>query len=113
MTGDAGLYSRSIARGNPIAIAYPSDGALLLVGPTAILKTSKRPNASKLFINFLLSPEAAKVIVGQFEQGLIVDAPPPASGKPLKDIKTVSVPVEAILANLAGIKDRWKALFGE
>jgi iron(III) transport system substrate-binding protein len=111
--GDVASTSRSIVRGNPLGIAYPSDGALLLVGPTAILKTSKRPNASKLFVDFLLSPEAARVIVSQFEQGLIVDAPAPLSGKPLKDIKTISVPTDVILKTLPGIKERWKTLFGE
>jgi iron(III) transport system substrate-binding protein len=111
--GDVASTSRSKDRGNPLGIAYPSDGALLLVGPTAILKTSKRPNASKLFVDFLLSPEAAKVIVEQFEQGLIVDAPPPIAGKPLKDIKLVSVPIEAILKTLPDIKEKWKTVFGE
>ena len=112
-TGDVASNSRSIARGNPIGIVYPSDGALLLVGPTGILKSSKRQNAAKLFIDFLLSPEAAKVIVGQFEQGLVVDAPPPATGKKLADIKTISVPTDEILKELPGIKTKWKSLFGE
>jgi iron(III) transport system substrate-binding protein len=111
--GDVASNSRSKDRGNPLGIAYPSDGALLLVGPTAVLKTSKRMNAAKLFVDFLLSPEAAKVIVSQFEQALIVDAPPPLTGKPLKDIKTISVPTELILKDLPAIKEKWKTMFGE
>jgi iron(III) transport system substrate-binding protein len=111
--GDVASNSRSRDHGNPLGIAYPSDGALLLVGPTAVLKTSKRINAAKLFVDFLLSPEAAKVIVNQFEQALIVDAPPPLTGKPLKDIKTISVPTELLLKDLPAIKEKWKTMFGE
>jgi iron(III) transport system substrate-binding protein len=111
--GDVASTSRSKDRGNPLGIAYPSDGALLLAGPTGILKTSKRMNAAKLFVDFLLSPEAAKAIVGQFEQGLIVDAPPTLSGKALKDIKVISVPTAQILKELPDIKERWKTVFHE
>jgi iron(III) transport system substrate-binding protein len=111
--GDVASTSRSKDRGNPLGIAYPSDGALLLAGPTGILKTTKRPNASKLFVNFLLSPEAAKAIVGQFEQGLIVDAPPPLSGKKLADIKVISVPTATILQELPALKEKWKTVFNE
>lgn len=111
--GDVASNSRSKDSGNPLGIAYPTDGAVLLVGPTAVMNTSKRPNAAKLFVDFLLSPEAAKVIVSQFEQALIVDAPPPLTGKPLKDIKVVSVPTDLILKNLPDIKERWKTMFNE
>jgi iron(III) transport system substrate-binding protein len=110
--GDVASTSRSIARGNPLGISYPEDGALLLVGPTALIKGAKHPNAGKLFINYLLTPDAAKVIVGEFEQAVIIDAPAPPSGVPLKDIKTVSNPLEEILKELPGIKEKWRDLFG-
>jgi iron(III) transport system substrate-binding protein len=109
--GDVASTSRSIARGNPLGISYPEDGALLLVGPSAVVKGSKHPNAGKLFINYLLTPEAAKVIVGESEQAVIVDAPLPPSGVPLKDIKTVTNPLDEILKELPGIKEKWKELF--
>jgi iron(III) transport system substrate-binding protein len=110
--GDVASTSRSIARGNPLGISYPEDGALLLVGPTALIKGAKHPNAGKLFINYLLTPDAAKVIVGEFEQAVIIDAAAPPSGVPLKDIKTVSNPLEEILRELPGIKEKWRDLFG-
>ena len=42
----------SIARGNPLAIVYPTDGALLMEDPSAILANTKNPNAAKLFMEF-------------------------------------------------------------
>jgi len=109
--GDVASTSRNIAKGNPLGINYPSDGAMLLVGPTAVLKGAKHPNAAKLFMNYLLSDDAAKVIVGEYEQSVSVNAPAPPTGKPLKDIKTQSVTVDEILKDLPAIKEKWRALF--
>lgn len=110
--GDPASTSRSKARGNPLGISYPTDGALLLVGPTGLLKETKHPNAGKLFIHFLLGPEAARSVVADFEQSVSVEAPPPPAGRSLKDIKTVSVPVDELIKELPGIKEKWRALFG-
>jgi iron(III) transport system substrate-binding protein len=110
--GDAASTSRSKARGNPIGVSYPTDGAMLLVGPTAVLKGASHPNAAKLLINYLLTGEAAKVIVAEYEQSVSVDAPPPPSGPTLKDIKTATVPLEDTLRDLPGLQEKWKALFG-
>jgi iron(III) transport system substrate-binding protein len=110
--GDPASTSRSKARGNPLGISYPADGSLLLVGPTGILKDAKHPNAAKLFVRFLLGPEAAQSVVADFEQSVSVEAPPPVSGRPLKDIKTASVTVDELIKELPGIKEKWRALFG-
>jgi iron(III) transport system substrate-binding protein len=110
--GDPASTARSKARGNPLGISYPTDGSLLLVGPTGVLKEAKHPNAAKLFVHFLLGPEAAKSVVADFEQSVSTEAPPPPSGRPLKDIKTAPVSVDEIIKELPGIKEKWRALFG-
>ena len=51
------LYSAS--RGNPLAVSYPSDGSVLIIAPSAIIKGTKHPNAAKLFMEYLNSIEAA------------------------------------------------------
>jgi iron(III) transport system substrate-binding protein len=109
--GDVASTSRSKARGNPVNISYPSDGAMLLVGPSGVLKGARHPNAAKLFINYLLSGEAAKVIVAEYEQSVCADAPPPPSGPALKDTKTVSVPAEDAMRDISGLREKWKELF--
>src|SRR5262249_23497251 len=35
----------SAARGNPLAVSYPSDGSVLIIAPSAIVKGTKHPNA--------------------------------------------------------------------
>lgn len=111
--GDVASTSRSIAKGNPLGISYPQDGAVLLVGPSAVVKGCKHPNAAKLFINYLLTPDAAEAIVGEYEQAVIVNAPPPPSGVSLKNIKTVTSSLDEILRELPAIKAKWKDLFND
>src|SRR5204863_7147373 len=49
----------SAARGNPLAISYPADGAVLIIAPSAVVKGTKHPNAAKLFMEYLNSVEAS------------------------------------------------------
>src|SRR5947209_12166526 len=45
------LLSRD--KGNPLAVVYPKDGALLMVSETGIPKNAPAPNAARLFVEFL------------------------------------------------------------
>ena len=42
-------------KGNPLAVVYPTDGSVLIIAPSAIMKGAKHPNAAKLFMEYLLS----------------------------------------------------------
>ncbi|HEX7969990.1 MAG TPA: extracellular solute-binding protein [Stellaceae bacterium] len=66
----------SAARGNPLGVVYPSDGALLMIAPSAIMKNSRRPNAAKLFIDFLMGPEASEVMVRNFGPPIVPGSRP-------------------------------------
>jgi iron(III) transport system substrate-binding protein len=50
------------ARGSRVEMAWPSDGAVIVPGPVALLSTSRNPAAAKAFIDVLLSPEGQRVI---------------------------------------------------
>ena len=56
----------SASRGNPLADVYPSDGSVLIIAPSAIIKGTKHPNAAKLFMEYLNSIEAAKINAKHF-----------------------------------------------
>ncbi|MBE2251502.1 MAG: ABC transporter substrate-binding protein [Myxococcus sp.] len=49
-------------RGSPVEATWPSDGAVVIPGPAAILSTSRNPRAARAFIDVLLSPEGQRVI---------------------------------------------------
>jgi len=46
-----------------IAGVLPADGVFMLVGPVAILAKAPHPNAAKLLVDFLLSPEGQTIYV--------------------------------------------------
>ncbi len=50
------------AKGSPIEIAWPSDGAVVVPGYAGILATSQHPDAARALVDVLLSPQGQKVI---------------------------------------------------
>ena len=54
------------SRGNPLAVNYPSDGAVLIIAPSAIVKGARHPNAARLFMEYLYSIEASKINARHF-----------------------------------------------
>jgi ABC-type Fe3+ transport system substrate-binding protein len=46
-----------------MAVAWPQEGIVLLGVPLAILKGSRRPNAARLFMDFLLGEEGMRELV--------------------------------------------------
>src|SRR5436309_353570 len=45
---DPATRLRSVATSNPLAVVYPTDGAIAVIQPSGIVKDSKSPNAAKL-----------------------------------------------------------------
>ena len=74
------LLSRD--KGNPLAVIYPSDGALLMVSETGIPKNAPAPNAAKLFVEFLLGKEAAEVQVKNHSLSVVKGVKPAPGAKP-------------------------------
>ena len=53
------------AKGSPVEIVWPSDGAVLIPGYAGILTGTKHADAARAFVDFLLSPEGQKIISQQ------------------------------------------------
>jgi iron(III) transport system substrate-binding protein len=51
------------ARGSPIEIVWPEDGAVVIPGPVAIFNTTRNAVAAKALVDLLLSPEGQRIIV--------------------------------------------------
>ena len=47
-------------------LQYPTDGALLCIGPSAVMARAPHPNAARLFQNWLLSQDCAQVCADAF-----------------------------------------------
>lgn len=102
----------SAARGNPLAVSYPSDGSVLIIAPSAIMKGSKHPNAAKLFMEYLYSVEAAKINAKHFGIPLRPEVPAPAGAKPISEVKTIRPTVAEIDKGIPEVIEQWRDTFG-
>ncbi len=79
----------SADKGNPIAVVYPADGAILMVAPTGVLAKAPHPNAAKLFVDFLLGPDYARIAVKSRGEALRQDVPALPGVKTIDQIRTI------------------------
>lgn len=102
----------SAARGNPLAVSYPSDGSVLIIAPSAIMKGAKHPNAAKLYMEYLDSIEAAKINAKHFAIPLRPEVPSPPGAKPISEIKTIRPTVAQIDKGIPEVIEQWRDTFG-
>ena len=103
----------SAKKGNPIAPVYPSDGTVMILGMTAILKDAPQPNTARLFTEFLLGPEHGKVLIDNGYQSTRADAVNTlAGGKLLSEISVAPVlSSKDFVQALPDLIERWRDLF--
>jgi iron(III) transport system substrate-binding protein len=110
--GNPATALRSAAKGNPLAVVYPTDGTLAVMSPSAVVKGSKNPNAGKLFLEFLLGPEYSRILAENFEQSIRADVPPPDGARTLTDMKVITPTLGEIEKRLVPNKAKWRDTFG-
>ena len=99
-----------IAKGNPIDLIYPEDGAILAASPSGIIRNCAHPAGARLFMEFLLGPECAKAIVADFGDSIRPDVASPG-GRKLSDIKTTAPSLEES-RKMADLVEPFRNLFG-
>ncbi len=109
--GSLATAYESKAKGEPIDVINPEDGTIIIVAPSCIMKGAKKPNAAKLFMEYLSSAEASKISVDAFGES-IHDAVAPKAGEPLSKIKTMIAPPDKLVKGLAEVKEKWRDTFG-
>ena len=111
-TGPVGTTMESAKKGNPLAMIYPTDGAVLIIAPSGIMKGVKHPNAAKLFMEYLLSPPASKAWVEHFGESIRPEISPLPGVKAAKDVKTVNPTIEEITKGIPEVIKEWRNTFG-
>ena len=102
----------SAARGNPLAVNYPTDGSVLIISPSAIMKGTKRPNAARLFMEYLYSVEASEINVKHFGIPLRPEVKGAAGTKPIDQIKILRPTVAEIEKGIPDVIEQWRDTFG-
>jgi iron(III) transport system substrate-binding protein len=103
---------RAVDKGSPIAAVYPRDGAVLCIGPSAILAKAPHPNAARLFMEWLLSPDYARLVVEARSDPVRAEVPPKAGAKPLSEVKLLRLTTAEIGNSLPDLVERWRDTFG-
>ena len=110
--GPVGTTMQSAKKGNPLAMIYPSDGAVLILAPSGIMKGVKHPQAARLFMEYLLSPEASQIWIDNFAETMRPEVTAPAGTVAAKDVKTVRPSVEEIFKGIPQVIKQWRDTFG-
>ena len=95
-----------------IAMIYPPDGSVLIIAPSGIPKGVKHPNAAKLFMEYLLTPEASKIWVEHFNESMRPEVKPLNGAKSAADVKTIHPTVEEITKGIPEAIKQWRDTFG-
>jgi len=99
-------------KGNPLAVVYPTDGALLMVSPSAIPKNAPSPNAGKLYMEYLLSKEAGEIQTKSHSLSVVKGVAPAPGAKPLEQIKVVRPTEDEITRGIPEVKEKFRDTFG-
>ena len=106
----ATLFSAS--RGNPLSLIYPTDGTLMVPSPSAAIANAPRPNAAKLFMEFMTSPAYSAATRPFFAESLRPEVPPPEGSRPLDEITLISPTPEQVETEMTEVKELWRDIFG-
>ena len=102
-----------IAAKSPVKIIYPKEGTPFVTSPTAIFADAPHPNAARVLQNFLYTAKVQQLLVNEGGlRSVHPDVKDPADRTPLKDIKLLPDDPAGMLPQVAEIKKRYTALFG-
>jgi iron(III) transport system substrate-binding protein len=110
--GPEAVTLESASKGNPLGVVYPSDGSLLMISPSAIMKNTRHPNAAKLFMDFLMGPETSRVYVENFADPILPGIAPAAGAKSIADVKTIRPTIDEITTGIPEVIKQWRDTFG-
>ena len=111
-SGPAGVLLDSLQKGNPLALIYPTDGTVLIIAPSSIMKGCKHPNAARLFMEFLLSEAASRIWVDHFNETIRPEVAAAKGAKSAKDLKIIRPTVEQITKGVPEVIKQWRETFG-
>jgi iron(III) transport system substrate-binding protein len=110
--GPSATTLESRAKGNPLAVVYPEDGAILMVSASGIVKNAPAPNAAKLFMEYLLSREGNDVMVSQHQDPVNKHVKPMAGAKSIAEVKTIRPTSIEIEKGIPEVKELFRETFG-
>jgi iron(III) transport system substrate-binding protein len=98
---------------SPVKIVYAKEGTPFVTSPTAIFADAPHPNAARVLQNFLHTAKIQQLMVSEGGlRSVHPDVKEPAGRTPLSQIKMLPDDPVGMLPQIADIKKRYTALFG-
>jgi iron(III) transport system substrate-binding protein len=98
---------------SPVKIIYPVEGTPFVTSPTAVFADAPHPNAARVLQNFLYTARVQQMAVDEGgTRSAHPDVKDPPGRTPLSQIKLLPDDPVAMLPQIADIKKRYTALFG-
>jgi len=98
-------------QGSPIAVAYPSEGVPYVSQPVGIFADSENVEASRAFVDFLVSTDGQELAVEQSYLPVRSDVGTPEGAPELADIAILSPDLETIRSTQAEAVETFRGLF--
>jgi iron(III) transport system substrate-binding protein len=111
-SGPVGTLLDSLKKGNPLAMVYPTDGSVLIIAPSSIMKGGKHLNAARLFMEFLMSEGASRIWVEHFNESIRPEVSASEGAKSAKDLKIIRPTVAEITKGVPEVIKQWRETFG-
>ncbi len=110
--GPANISFQQVDKGNPIVPVYPTDGATLCVGPSAVMASAPHPNAARLFMEWLLSDDFAKLSVVNHGDPVHPGLTLTSGQKTLDQVPVMALSVDEIAKGVPEVIEQWRDTFG-
>jgi iron(III) transport system substrate-binding protein len=110
--GPGNLTLNLAAKGTPLKTVYPEDGTIIGLSPTSIIASSRRPNAAKLFVEFLLDKEAQTAATSEFTTPTRLDVQPQPGVVRLSERKGLTRDPDQLNRELPELIEKWRDTFG-
>ena len=112
--GPMSLAALHASKGNPVATLAPKEGPVLILSPSAILASTRRPNASRLFMEWLLgSDDTARIAFEEFGVPLRPSVPAAPGVLRLADAKPLLAPTPPqMVVKITKVNEKLKKKFG-
>jgi iron(III) transport system substrate-binding protein len=103
---------QQVDKGNPILPVYPTDGATLCVGPSAVMASAPHPNAARLFMEWLMSDDFSKLSVANHGDPVHPGLTLTSGQKPLDQVAVMALSVDEIAKGVPEVIEQWRDTFG-
>jgi iron(III) transport system substrate-binding protein len=103
---------QQVDRGNPIAPAYPIDGATLCLGPSSVMASAPHPNAARLYMEWLMSDDFSKLSVANHGDPVHPGVALTSGQKPLDQVPLLTLTMQEVADGIPDIIERWRDTFG-